>query len=637
MFNTFSPMDSSISLSSTSQTPSLLNIPQSLSPSTQSTQTSFFSPSFTNIFSTNSFSFIPKFNNQNHYQNHHHHHNSNHVHNNHNNDNNDHDQCDKSKSRLDVKLVEPVIFFRGKPEEAVGCILRGDLVLHLSQPTKIKKLQLKFIGKTKTILDSDRKTVASEKELISKTWNFLPSEDDEISNEGSFSPTSPISPRSSIQQQQSPIQQREQQERRDLRLKFFKTSLLRKSNNNNNNNNNNNKMHIKKLPAGIHTYPFELFLPGDLPETVNTELGKVSYCLYAQASRSRFTPKIKYRQNVEILRTIPEHVNAEGIGFAREFNNMLSYEISIPKKSYPIGQNIPIEMKICPYVKKLRVNGVRVELIEKTTYISKNDRKVSVSKTGTTQELNEFGESRLIEDYEEGDVGNTVYQQNMNLILPKCPSPIHYSCDTPLVSVSHDLKFSFALTLPYSPSKRAELKINIPITILSCRALEDYIGLPSYEDSFHCPCDPEYLRMARLVLGENAREILLNNNYKFVIENYDNDDNDHNNNGHDNNNSHDTNSHHSRHSRNNSHDSHHSYHGHHSRNNSHNNISHHSRSSSHDNISHHSRNDSVNNNNNNINFLNIPGNLYVDRLLYNRSPPSYEASIAESCDSRNLA
>ncbi|CAG8510165.1 311_t:CDS:2 [Diversispora eburnea] len=331
MFNTFSPMDSSISLPS-SQTSSLVNIPQSLSPSAQSTQASFFSPSFTN-------------------------------------------------SQLDVKLVEPVIFFRGKPEEAVGCILRGDLMLHLSRPTKIKKLQLKFIG--------------------------------------------------------------------------------------------------------------------DLPETVNTELGKVSYCLYAQASRSRFTPKMKYRQPVEILRTIPDH---------------LSYEISIPKKSYPIGQNIPIEMKICPYVKKLRVNGVRVELIEKTTYTSKNDQKVSDSKIGTTQELIEFGESRLMDDYEEGDVGNTIYQQNMNLIIPKCPSPIHYSCDTPLVSVAHDLKFSFALTLPYSPSKRAELKINIPITILSCRALEDYIGLPSYEDSFHCPCDPEYFRMARLVLGENVGEIFLNNN-----------------------------------------------------------------------------------------------------------------------------
>lgn len=160
----------------------------------------------------------------------------------------------------------------------------------------------------------ERKTIASERELISKTWNFLTSEDDEASNEGPLSP----------QSQQFPTRHHRQRSQPPS-LKFFKVSLLR---NPNDNSNNNNKNHTKKLPAGIHTYPFELFLPGSLPETVNTELGKVSYCLYAKASRSKFAPSIKYRQNVEILRTIPEHVNAEGIGFAREFNNMVKYNIS---------------------------------------------------------------------------------------------------------------------------------------------------------------------------------------------------------------------------------------------------------------------------------------------------------------------
>ena len=57
----------------------------------------------------------------------------------------------KLKTCLELKLVEPVIFFRGKPEEAVGCFLRGDLILNLAKEMNIRKLELKFVGRTKTL------------------------------------------------------------------------------------------------------------------------------------------------------------------------------------------------------------------------------------------------------------------------------------------------------------------------------------------------------------------------------------------------------------------------------------------------------------------------------------------------------
>jgi hypothetical protein len=266
------------------------------------------------------------------------------------------------------------------------------------------------------------------------------------------------------------------------------------------------------LSSGTHTYPFELFLPGSLPETTNTELGTVKYYLKAKAYRSRLSPKIRLLQEVEILRTLPDHINSQGIGFSREFNDLLSYEINIPKKAYPLGQQIPIDMKISPYIKKLKVSGVRVQVIEKTTYTSCG-QKVTDSREVARQNLETFGKNRLMDDEEEGDIGNVYYQQMMDLTLPKCLRPVHYSCTTPLISVAHDLKFSFLISLPRDVNardvpnsiKHAELKISVPITILSCKAIEDYVTLPSYEDdSFYCPCHPEYLRMARLVLGENV-------------------------------------------------------------------------------------------------------------------------------------
>ncbi|RIB11915.1 S-antigen, C-terminal domain-containing protein [Gigaspora rosea] len=362
---------------------------------------------------------------------------------------------------LEIKLVEPVIFF-SKPEESVGCILRGDLILYLSKPTRIRKLELNFVGTAETVYNEERKKFKTE--IISHKWKFIiPQEEDE-----------------------------EQQQQEPKRKKKFLRNPFRKST-------------IAKLPAGIHTFSFEKFLPGNLPETINTALGTVSYELYAKASRSKFLPKLRLHQPIEILRTLPDHINSQGIAVAREFNDMLSYEISIPKKAYPLGQSIPIDMKICPYIKKLEVKGVKVDLVEKISCSSPLKPKITDVRIGSTQVLNIFGENRLIEDHEEGDVGNVIYQQTMNLDLPNCAAPLHYSCNTPLITISHDLKFAFNLTLPQDPPKKAELKISLPITILSCKAVDDYVVLPSYEDdNYFCPCDPEYLRMARLVLGEDV-------------------------------------------------------------------------------------------------------------------------------------
>lgn len=53
-------------------------------------------------------------------------------------------------TNLKLDLVEPILFLRGIPQESVGCFLRGKLILNLNKPTKIKKIEMKFVGKIKT-------------------------------------------------------------------------------------------------------------------------------------------------------------------------------------------------------------------------------------------------------------------------------------------------------------------------------------------------------------------------------------------------------------------------------------------------------------------------------------------------------
>ncbi|CAJ0758886.1 16608_t:CDS:2, partial [Entrophospora sp. SA101] len=86
-----------------------------------------------------------------------------------------------SSTNLKIKLLEPNLFLRGNSRESLGCFLRGELILILNKPTKIKKLELKFNGSSKTFWPEGRIYYESsndnglheEYELISKNWTFL--------------------------------------------------------------------------------------------------------------------------------------------------------------------------------------------------------------------------------------------------------------------------------------------------------------------------------------------------------------------------------------------------------------------------------------------------------------------------------
>src|SRR5947208_15322927 len=101
--------------------------------------------------------------------------------------------------------------------------------------------------------------------------------------------------------------------------------------------------------AGTHSFPFEIYLPGNLPESIQTSKGSVRYKLVVRLSRKRRLSNVSSRVfNVDIVRILHDHENAQGIGVSRDLDGVLSYEISIPKKSFVHGQTIPIYIKLTP-------------------------------------------------------------------------------------------------------------------------------------------------------------------------------------------------------------------------------------------------------------------------------------------------
>ncbi|CAH1760270.1 10989_t:CDS:2 [Entrophospora sp. SA101] len=300
-----------------------------------------------------------------------------------------------SSTNLKIKLLEPNLFLRGNSRESLGCFLRGELILILNKPTKIKKLELKFNGSSKTFWPEGRIYYGLQSNsYLKNTIRKLASKDYTI------------------------------------------------------------------LQPNIYTFPFELFIPGDLPETIETDLGSVSYKLSATLFRSGFSSNLHVSQQVPIIRaSMPEEINFEGIVTYSEWKDLFGYEILIPKKAYPIGRPIEICLKLIPKVKNLDFVELKVKLKESCIYKSK-DRKKQESKVLKTVKIENL-------DKRIDEINNLIYHKNISFILPKPSKKIHSSCKTTFISIRH-----------YFEKKKIDVKVDIPIILFSCKYYDD---LPQYE------------------------------------------------------------------------------------------------------------------------------------------------------------
>ncbi|CAG8710242.1 1606_t:CDS:2, partial [Acaulospora morrowiae] len=327
--------------------------------------------------------------------------------------------------------------------------------------TNIRKIEMKFIGKAKTFwvagLGSEQQAYTEKRETINHQIHFLSSPAVEDSSQhGKF-------------------------EFKNL-TKFKDRSAT------------------NTFSAGSHVYPFEIFIPGDLPETVKAEHGSVKYKLIAEVSRSMLRSKLVKKCDIKVIRISPDYEVSEGIALSKDYDSTFNYEVSIPQSAYPLGQTIPIEVKIIPLVKNLKVHGMLVELLEESIYTA-NGLQAGVTKVVSTLNVDNLNHSQ---DQDDDDMVNISYHENLSFSVP---NEINCSMNTPLINISHVLKFCFIVTLPHNSGQdsRTRLFVRCPITIVSCTEVGRFFDLPNYEEKY-CSCGPEYQRVARLVLGETATE-----------------------------------------------------------------------------------------------------------------------------------
>ncbi|CDR44061.1 CYFA0S13e02608g1_1 [Cyberlindnera fabianii] len=127
-------------------------------------------------------------------------------------------------------------------------------------------------------------------------------------------------------------------------------------------------------PPGHYVFLLPTLFEPSLPETVLTTKSHVSYNLrtiVAQKSKS-----YNYGEHyVPVIRAPPVSgvtTADKPIFVSKIWNDTLSYEISFPKKYVTLGSELPFKLKFVPLEKKVTIKRVKVNVVEKVTYVSKN-------------------------------------------------------------------------------------------------------------------------------------------------------------------------------------------------------------------------------------------------------------------------
>jgi hypothetical protein len=256
------------------------------------------------------------------------------------------------------------------------------------------------------------------------------------------------------------------------------------------------KKNYYTFSSGIHKFSFETHLPGSLPGSVKSDAGSVKYKLKFKFDyiTTFYLKTLSSTHEVEIIRMLPDYVNYSGVELSRSYDKIMDYQLSIPKKSYSLGDIIPINFKVIPLIKQFKLYSVECFLLQKITYIKDDDY------TETIKNSNYNNIFRFNDNYDK------IYETTINFELPKCNDIIiHHSVDTPLIRIKHELRFGLLVSISNTNySIKSRLYFNVGINLLSRLIGNDDVSLPKYEDvSFYCPCHPEYQRIAEFILGNS--------------------------------------------------------------------------------------------------------------------------------------
>ncbi|CAO3643540.1 unnamed protein product [Cunninghamella blakesleeana] len=341
----------------------------------------------------------------------------------------------RKAAEVRIDLENDTILMLGHPDESAGKMLRGTLYVIVHEPIKVKSIHLRFQGRMKVSwsegVGHHQHHYKQEKTILEHDWQFIPM--------------------ANIQHQQ-------------------KKSYC--------------------LSAGEHKFNFELMLPGDIPESLETIGGQVSYRLKAIVERSTFVNNISKKKYVKIVRSmLPSEFSLhQSMEIHNTWVDKMMYDITMPSKLYALGEKIHLSINILPIATDLKVKCMNISLKEYCSYtISDN------SKTDTRLIMNEKVVDPFPESY---DFELNTWKKDITMTVPTTSPSIFCDTENDMIKISHKMKF--IISLINADGHYSELRCAVPVVIIDSLACETENMLPSYDQTWRTvPYDPSVFEALR--------------------------------------------------------------------------------------------------------------------------------------------
>ncbi|MCJ1397494.1 hypothetical protein MMC11_000687 [Xylographa trunciseda] len=314
---------------------------------------------------------------------------------------------------FEVRLNETNIILRGSEDESASALVKGTLVLCLTEPLKVQGISMRLSFPLNTGPRAGHAIAKSDREHLHEDWDFVESD----------------------------------------------------------------RGQSKTLRPGNYEYPFEAILPGTSPESVEGLPDTwVIYRIKATVQRGRFAKDLITRKHFRVIRTFDDSALELSHGMSKTTETLaymkqsienfwvekIDYCLSTPTKAVIFGTSIQCDFRLSPLLKGLKIEKMEVELVElhdfTVEYILNYDRRHEYSRTvaAAAWELPEGTETEDI-DGQEG------YLFSGKLDMPKSLRECRQSVDLLGIKIKHKLKFNVKLGNP--DGHISELRAQLPIHI----------------------------------------------------------------------------------------------------------------------------------------------------------------------------
>ncbi|KAF4629187.1 hypothetical protein G7Y89_g8957 [Cudoniella acicularis] len=207
------------------------------------------------------------------------------------------------------------------------------------------------------------------------------------------------------------------------------------------------------LPAGNYEWPFELVIPGSMPESVEgLPDSHIVYKLKATVARGKLAYDLHAWKPVRVVRTLdPAALElAHAMTVENVWPNKIEYQLVIPQKAIIFGTAINIEMRFTSLLKGLRIGTIRCQLVESHEFTLPGATAHSERCYKHHRDVDTWTFELKDENYHDmlDDNGQDGYTLKEMMPLPKRLSRCLQDVDVHGIKIRHKVKFNIALHNP---------------------------------------------------------------------------------------------------------------------------------------------------------------------------------------------